>query len=150
MKFKDYILGVGFNEIKERIEENFELEPKKIDSYTKGFSIAHQIMKAMKPKETDAVIEFDFTILDENEDAEFVEVEPIIVYNNGQTSSFDFIPWEEVLGMEVQDIEDEDFDAADVVFMVMFEMTEYGFTPRQVRNNYMKIFGRLPGEHSGE
>lgn len=100
---------------------------KEIQNYDNNFYTAYREICKIKPTKTEQKIAV--RIIEENQ--------PIVTLESkGESFACDFIPWEEILGCE---LEKENCTTAEALAHIFWEMTFYGFSAKTVDNKRKEI-----------
>ena len=130
MKLIDLISSVDWDDVAKVL-----VEIDKDDGNLDGYKKVYGELKTLKPQDSDFVIHIEHDKWDEDEWEEVYGIRK----KDGEKYGLDFTPWEEMLGMEVDEGTVEKYSKTGVAAHCIWEMTFYGFTQKEIQKKLKRI-----------
>jgi len=152
MRLYELLPDISWEELKESLVKNYKVIDEELNSYQEVF----YKLFILEPKENDMKIHInhiivdlklksfydedfyevfgtDGTFLKDTEDAKFITDEEIL--NREVSYGLDFTPWNEVLGMNIDEetLNNIDLMRADIVCHILYEMTFIGYEEHYIQ-----------------
>jgi len=135
MKLKDLIEKTEWENIKNHLENIDEC-----DKNLSGYEDVLKFLKLLPPKKVPTTIHIRH-IVDDYGDGDVSEYEDVygMEPEDEQTWALDFSPWEEWLGMDLDQGSLEEYGEDVFVSRCIWEMTYHGYTPQDVQEKLDKL-----------
>jgi hypothetical protein len=122
--FKDIIINSNWNDI-EKLLLTLDENKNNLEGYKKVYD---ELMK-LKPKRSDCVLSIKHV---KNVEEEYEDVFGISKKDN-QNYALEFTPWQEWLGMEVDQKTLKKYSKSSIIANCIYEMTFYGFDQKKIK-----------------
>tara|TARA_Y100000361_G_scaffold32652_1_gene27377 strand:+ start:1550 stop:2050 length:501 start_codon:yes stop_codon:yes gene_type:complete len=106
-----------------------------IQNYDNNFYTAYKEICKIKPAESDQKV-----IVKISENPDEGDIFEVTLNCDGENFACDFVPWEEILGCE---LEKENCTTSEALAHVFWEMTFYGFTSKEVENKSKELKAQI-------
>jgi hypothetical protein len=140
MKFAEFIKWNVWLNIEDKFISLYPDQQKNIIAYDKVFNE----LKILQPENSELTINLIW-VRDDFDEEEYVDVSGYLA-NQEATSdettvsyALDFTPWEEWLGMDIDDKSIQAFSEPEIISHCLYEMTFYGFTQEKIQKEWKKI-----------
>ena len=124
MKFKDIIINSNWNDI-EKLLLTLDENKDNLEGYKKVYD---ELMK-LKPKRSDCVLTIKHVINDEEEYEDVFGVSK----KDKQNYALEFTPWQEWLGMEINQKTLNKYSKPSIIANCIYEMTFFGFEQKKIK-----------------
>jgi len=144
--FKNNSFKIIFNKIYSYyLKDNYTNQ--EIEGYANNFYLAYREICKTEPTKNNQKI---FVKLSKKFDENFNKDEDnldVYLMSNEETFACDFVPWEEILGCE---LEKENCTTPEALAHIFWEITFYGFSARQVENKCKEIQAQIKDIEEGK
>jgi len=133
---KDIVDLHQWKDIYRRMAKLYPKPHKNLEGYKRVFKVLRKL-DATK-KRSRLLIEL-YACYDKYDDRYYTSVHGVTPKRRGDTYALEFSSWQEWLGMRVSDASIYAYESVDIICHCLYEMTFFGFTPKDVGNNVADV-----------